>query len=138
MYDFFLFVHTFSCLVSGASLLHPVPFSLPAKDRASSLFSATVKTRGSTVGTSGLTAGSWYVLAGTARQLACAEVQRSQVTLNPKASSPSQRASAVWTTGSPYTSLHLKPSPVRKVRELRSRRRNKGLRRQEMGLIVGL
>lgn len=133
-----VFVHTFLCLVSGASLHHRVLFSLPARGKASSLSSVTVRTLGSRVGTSGLTAGFWYVLAGTARLLAFAVVHLSQATLSPKVVSPSQRASAAWTTGSPYISPQLKPDPVRKVRPSRSRRKNKGISLQEMDLMVDL
>lgn len=125
------FVYTFLCLVPGAGLHHRVLSSLPVRGRASSLSSATVK-QGSRVGTSGPTAGSWYALAGAARPPACA-----QVILTPKAVSPSQRASAAWTTGFPSISRKFKPSPVRKVRASRSRRTNKGISLWEMDLMVG-
>ncbi len=119
-----MFVHTFFFPVLGASLHHRVLSSLPVRGRASSLSSATVK-QGSRVGTSGLTAGSWYVLAGTARLPACAVVHLSQVILTPKAASPSQRASAAWTIGCLSISLKLKPSAVRRVRVSKSRGRSR-------------
>ncbi len=128
---FTMFVHTFLCLVSGASLHHRVQLSLPVRGRASSLSSATVRTPGSRAGTSGLTAGSWYELAGAARPPACAVVRLSRVAPTPKAVSPSQRASAAWTIGSPSISPQLKPSPVRTVRARRSRRRKKGISLRE-------
>lgn len=112
-----------------ASLRHLVLFSLPVRRRASSLSSATVRTPESRVGTSGPTAGSWHVLAGAARPLPCAVVRLSPVTLTSKAVSPSQRASAAWTTGSPSISLKVKPSPARRVRVSRS---NKGNSHREM------
>lgn len=115
-----------------ASLHRRVLLSLPVRGRASSLSSATVRTLGSKAGTSGLTGGSWYVLAGAARP--CAVVRLSQVTLTSKDVSPSQRASAAWTTGSPSISPRVKPSPARKVR---SRRRNKEISLRAMDLMVG-
>lgn len=131
-------VHTFSffCLASGAGLHRRVLFSLPARRRASSRSLATARTPGSRAGTSAPTAGSWYVLAGTARQLACAAVPLSRVTPSPAAASPSPRASAAWTTGSPSISLPLKPSAVRKVRASRSRRTNKEISLREMDLTA--
>lgn len=131
-----MFVHTFLCLSPGVSLHPRVLSSLPVRRRASSLSSVTVK-QGSRVGTSGLTAGSWYVLAGTARPPACAVLHLSRVTLTPKAVSPSQRASAAWTIDSLSTSPKLKPSPVRKVSASRSSRRNKGISLREMDLMEG-
>lgn len=128
---YWIFVSNFLCLFAGPRLHPQVLFSLPVKGRGSSLTSATARTLGSRVSTSGLTDGSWYVLAGTTRPPAFAAVHPSQVTLTFKAVSPSQRASAVWTTGSPSISPQLKPSPVR-----RARRRDKGISLQEMDWMV--
>lgn len=75
------FLHTSLRLVSGASLHHRVLLSLPASGRASSRSSATVRTLASRAGTSELTAGFCYVVDGITRQLACAAVHLSQVSL---------------------------------------------------------
>lgn len=132
-------IHSFLCLFFflGASLHHPVLLYLPARGRASSLCSVTVRTLGNRAGTSGLTAGSWYVLAGTARSPPCVVVHLSLVILTPKAVSPNPRASVAWTTGSPSISPQLKPRRVTKVRATRSRRTTKGISLWEMDLIVG-
>ena len=127
------FAHTFLCPVSGAGLHHRVPFSRPARGRASSQSSATVRSR---VGTSAPTAGSWHVLAGSARQQACAVVHLSRVIATPKGVSPSQRVSVAWTTGFPSTSPQVKPTPVRKVRASRRRRTQKGISPREVDLMV--
>lgn len=79
------FLHTSLCLVSGASLHHRVLLSLPASGRASSRSSATVRTLASRAGTSELTAGFCYVVDGITRQLTCAAVHLSQVSLTARA-----------------------------------------------------
>lgn len=112
------------CLFLGVSRHPRVRSSLPVRCRASSLSLVTVT--GSRVGTSGLTAGSWYALAGAAK------LRLLRATLTPKAASPSPRASAVWTIDCLSTSPQVKPSPVRRAKARRSSRRNRGSSPPEM------
>lgn len=139
----FLFIDMFRPILretssfSGASQHLRVLSCLPVSHRASSLSSATVN-RESGQSTSGPTADSWFALVGITRPLPCVTPHLTPVNLIPKVASPNQKASAVWTIGSPSINHKLTTSPARKVRASRSRRRSKGIFLQEMDLMVGL
>lgn len=119
---------------SGASQHLRVLSCLSASHRASSHSSATVN-REIRRSTSGPTAGSWFALVGITRPLPCVTPHLTPVNL--KVASPNQKASAVWTTGSPSIS-HKHKSPARKVRASRSRKWSREISVQEMVLMVGL
>lgn len=122
---------------SGAGQHLRVPSCLPVSHRASSLSSATVN-REIRQSTSGPTAGSWFALVGITRPLPCVTPHLSPVNPIPRVASPNQRASAVWTIGSPSINHKLRTSPASKVRASRSRKRSKGISVREMVLMVGL
>lgn len=126
-----------NCSLSFSGASQHLLSCLPVSHRASSLSSATVN-RESRQSTSGPTADSWFALVGIARPLPCVTPHLTPVSLIPKVASPNQKASAVWTTGSPSINHKLTTSPARTVKASRSRKRSKEISLQEMDLMVDL